>query len=273
MTAKEARRSPFANIITRSVGRHQSVQVDTLFVELMAGDQFLLCSDGFHDYLKHDAELASLSLTHAAVELPHKCITLANRRGGKDNITVLAVQVEHTPASLVEPDMTVSRKAEALKRLPLFKYCNYQELVKALNIIRVRTYQPQQVIVEEGSEGDDLFIVLSGKVLVLKGGQPLTTLGPGAHFGEMALIDRAPRSATVRAAGSTRVMVLNRQHFYPLLRQEPRMAVKLLWSFLQSVNTRLRSTSADLMEARGELSALSREISLPLLDDDNLPWS
>lgn len=273
ITKQEADHSPFSNVITRSVGRQHSVQVDTLFIELMAGDQFVLCSDGFHEYLEDETELAQLSATHPVADLPSACVNFANRRGGKDNITVVVLQVASLPDGVVTSGVTVSRKVEALKRLPLFRYCNYQELVKILRIVRVRVYQSEQTIIAEETEGNDLFVVLSGQVLVLKKGQVLTTLGPGAHFGEMALIDRVPRSATIKADGQTRVMVIGREHFYALLKQEARLAVKLLWSFLHSLNARLRATSDELTEARGELSALSREINYPLFSDEDLPWS
>jgi serine/threonine protein phosphatase PrpC/CRP-like cAMP-binding protein len=273
LSRRDAAESPLANHITRSVGRERSVQVDTLFVDCMAGDRFLLCSDGFYGYLKDDQELLTLALRYAPEDLATACIKLANRRGGKDNITVIVVQMESNTPNPIEEDTTVVRKVEALRRLPLFQYCTYQELAKILAIVHIRTYTPGQIILEEGTLGEDFFILLSGKVRVLKKGQILATfVERGTHFGEMGLLDRAPRSATVRAEEVTKVMVLRRQDFFPLLKQEPHLSVKLLWCFLHVLNNRLRHSNTELLEVRGALSTLTHDLSMPLLMGQELPW-
>lgn len=273
ISRKDAALSPIANVITRSVGRQRSVQVDTLFVEFMEGDQFLLCSDGFHGVLKDDHEIVTLGLHYGPQEFVTACLNLANHRGGKDNITVILVRVHAEATATSEDDATVARKVEALRRLPLFQYCSYQELVKVLNIVHVRTYQPGQVILEEGTLGDDFFVLLSGKVHVLKKQQLLATLERGSHFGEMGLVDRAPRSATVRVAEPTKVMVIRRKDFYPMLKHEPHLTVKLLWCFLHSLNNRLRNTNTELLEARGGVSHLTQQVILPPTTDNELPWA
>jgi len=73
-------------VITRAVGIQESVQVDTLIVDLLPGDTFMLCSDGLHGYLADD-EVAPLVAAVSNAELPQRFIDLANERGGKDNIT------------------------------------------------------------------------------------------------------------------------------------------------------------------------------------------
>ena len=92
-------------------------------------------------------------------------------------------------------------------------------------------------------------------------------LGPGVHFGEMALVDRSPRSASVRARGDTRLMSLSRKSFFGLVRTEPVLSSKLLWSFVQGLSQRLRATNDALSDARteaagaqpfGELEAMQR---------------
>src|SRR6185436_6602843 len=102
------------------------------------------------------------------------------------------------------------------------------------------------------SDGEEFYIILSGEVEVTKGGRPLTVLGPGVHFGEMALVDRSPRSATVRARTETRLMSLSRRAFYQLVRTEPVLSSKLLWSFVQVLSHRLRATNEALSDARSE---------------------
>jgi len=260
LTREEAANSSYANVITRSVGTKPTVRVETLFVECMAYDRFLLCSDGFHSYLKCEEELAQMS-AHLPLEgLVTTCIAMANASGGSDNVAVVAVQVDAVKRTGGEAGVSVTRKVEALKHIRLFSLCDTHELVKVLNIVHVRSYEPGDVIIAEDTVGDDFFILVSGKVEVVRQGQLLITLSPGAPFGETALLERAKRSATVRALEPTKAMLIRGDDFYAMLEQEPAMAVKLLRNFVLAMHQRLRTTSAELIEARGALAALPQEI-------------
>lgn len=92
ITPEEAERAPGKNVITRAVGHRDYVQVDTLECDAMARDRFMLCSDGLHTYLQ-DEEVAGLMSSGSLNAVAQQCIDLANSRGGRDNITVLLVDV------------------------------------------------------------------------------------------------------------------------------------------------------------------------------------
>jgi len=91
ITPEEAARSPHRNVITRAVGNKDYVQVDTQIISVKVNDRFLICSDGLHGYLKRGEipELFSEGLSEACGSM----IDIANRRGGKDNITAIAVEI------------------------------------------------------------------------------------------------------------------------------------------------------------------------------------
>lgn len=268
ITVEEAKRSPFSNVITRAVGITETVQVDTLVFDILPGDTYLACSDGMHGYIESEAELAQILFAEDGEEVPRRLIGLANARGGKDNITTVVLRV---PGDADDPSaVDVIEKIDVLRRIPLFRHLNYKELVKVLNQTQQKTCTSGEVVIEEGSEGEEFYIILSGEVEVTKGGRPLTVLGPGVHFGEMALVDRSPRSASVRARGDTRLMSLSRKSFFGLVRTEPVLSSKLLWSFVQGLSQRLRATNDALSDARteaagaqpfGELEAMQREVS------------
>ena len=93
MTPEEAERASGKNVITRAVGHKDYVQVDTADVDVAAGDRFLMCTDGLHGYLRSDDELLELIADDPIEAGAHAAVGLANQRGGKDNITVLAVEV------------------------------------------------------------------------------------------------------------------------------------------------------------------------------------
>jgi protein phosphatase len=92
ITPQEAERSPHKNVITRAVGNREYVQVDTRCIRLGAGMRFLLCSDGLHGYLKDEDIQPIVDMAgNASVQ---RFVTLANERGGKDNITAILLEID-----------------------------------------------------------------------------------------------------------------------------------------------------------------------------------
>jgi CRP/FNR family transcriptional regulator, cyclic AMP receptor protein len=83
-------------------------------------------------------------------------------------------------------------------------------------------------LVEQGEEGDALFVIIEGAAVVRKGDQLVGSVGPGAYFGELALLDGEPRSATVVATEDVTVAVLGVRMFRTLLREFPEMTFELL---------------------------------------------
>ncbi len=250
LSAEEIGRVKQKNALTRAVGVYASVDVDTLDLDVLPGDRFVICSDGLYAYLKK-GELASI-LEGPAALAPQRMIALANQRGGHDNIT--AVVLSAGDADAVSPQGDLAKlKLQTLQAVPIFRFLNYQELVKVASLTDVRHFLPDEVIFREGDDGEEFFVVLSGGVRVSKGDQALVELGHGEQFGEMALIDREPRSATVSAMEDTRLLVMKRPDFFHVIKHERDTAVKLLWQFLGVLSERLRSTSRELGEARGQL--------------------
>lgn len=91
ISADEAKRSKFKNIITRSVGFEQQVQVDLMGVELESGDALVLCCDGLSN-LVEDPEILRIVDEHPIDVAPARLVDLANQRGGDDNITVIVIR-------------------------------------------------------------------------------------------------------------------------------------------------------------------------------------
>src|SRR5690606_32379458 len=135
-----------------------------------------------------------------------------------------------------------------------------------LQVTDVLSYEPDQVVMEQGAPGEELYIVLEGSVKVFRGDTAIATLSPGDHVGEMALVRNQPRSATVRSVGASELMVIRRRDFFELLRTEHSLAVKLLWQFLGVVADRLAETSRELGQVREEL--LAEDLTDSLFDDD-----
>lgn len=253
LTPEQIERVGHKNAITRAVGVYERVDVDTLMLELVAGDDFLLSSDGLTGYLESADELAPW-LQQDGDTASKGLVELAKERGGKDNITVVIVRLGGDSAN-DEQAKRLALKREVLARMPLFSRLGDRELLRVMQSVEVRTYENEQVVLREGDKGDELFIVLSGKVTVSRGGETLTRLGAGEHVGEMALIRAVPRSATVTSDGIAELIVIRRADFFEILRTEHEIAVKMLWQFLGVLADRLDVTSSELRHAKQELHA------------------
>jgi PPM family protein phosphatase len=255
VTRETLAKSPYAsykNAVTRALGVYETVQVDTIDLEVLPGDQFLLCSDGLHAYL-NEKEISRQLGEKSITAIPGKLVEHANAGGGHDNITavVLRVHADTTPTADAR-SQELNRKVEVLKQMPLFRHLAYKEILRVLSLTEVRDYKPGDEIITEDEPGSELFIILSGKVRLHKEGALVTFVGQGAHIGEMALIDNGPRSVSATAEEPAHLLVLRRRDFNDLIRNYPRMSVKLLWSFVQVLGQRLRKTNEDLAGARNE---------------------
>jgi len=93
MSKAEAEKAAGKNVITRAVGHKDYVQVDTADIDVVTGDRFLLCSDGLHGYFSDDRDVGLLCSDGSVEECADAAISLANQRGGKDNITAVVVEV------------------------------------------------------------------------------------------------------------------------------------------------------------------------------------
>jgi protein phosphatase len=93
ITQEQAKMAAGKNVITRAVGHKDYVQVDTMPLDIKAGDRFLLCTDGLHTYVEEAPEIARIMSMEPIESGVEEAINLANARGGKDNITALIVVV------------------------------------------------------------------------------------------------------------------------------------------------------------------------------------
>jgi serine/threonine protein phosphatase PrpC/CRP-like cAMP-binding protein len=253
LTRDQIEKVQYKNAVTRAVGVYESVEVDVFDFDVLPGDRFLLCTDGLHGYLE-ESELPELFEETPEDALTQRLIDVANERGGKDNITAVVVRVPDAEAGVDKLAREVNLKLDVLHKMPLFRFLTYQELVRVLNITDVRSFEEGEAIVSEGEEGDELFIVLSGGVRVHSGGTTIVELGSGQHFGEMALVDKAYRSASVTADEPSKLLAIKRRDFFDIVRKDHDVAVKLLWSFLGVLAQRLRATSRELGQAREQLA-------------------
>jgi CRP/FNR family cyclic AMP-dependent transcriptional regulator len=117
---------------------------------------------------------------------------------------------------------------EHLAQVPLFSACSKKELQMLAKRAEDVKVDAGKVLVSEGSAGAEFFVILDGSAKVSRHGQEVATLGPSQFFGDLALLDRAPRNATVTAVTPMELVVLGQREFSALIDEVPGFAHKLL---------------------------------------------
>lgn len=254
----------FRNAVTRAVGVHETVEVDTVDLDLLPGDKFLLCSDGLTGYANVATLSQILAQDGSEADICKALVALANQRGGSDNITAVLVTVVDPERENVEE---LALELETLRHLTLFRYLSYAELVRVLNIAEEQDCAQGEAVFRHGDHGRCAYIILRGRVQVRSGNVIIALLQEGRHFGEMALVDNEPRAADAIAVENTRLLVIPRTGFHELMRRNPLFAVKMLWSFIKAMTGRLRYTTGELSVVKSMFYSRSPQ------DADKLPAS
>lgn len=259
------------NAITRAIGVYEHAEPESMVLDVVSGDRLLLCTDGLYQYFEDDLDTLSGRMAKADLEVAtQELVEFSNEAGGSDNITGVLVSVGEANERDTDRARRLQLKREMLAKMRLFRPLNDRELLRVLQVTDVMTYDDGAKVMQQGETGEELFIVLSGELKVIRGEAVIATLSPGAHVGEMALVRNQPRSATVKSSGPSELMVIRRRDFFELLRTEHALAVKLLWQFLGVVADRLAETSRELGQVREELQAedLSGELWLEEADEE-----
>ena len=126
---------------------------------------------------------------------------------------------------------------ELIQRIPLFSDLERKEVEQLARTMKARTFSPGETIASEGQRGIGFFLIESGQAKVTVGGEERGALGAGDYFGEIALIDDGPRSATVTADSELRCWGLTSWEFKPIVETNAEIA----WKLLEALAKRLRS--------------------------------
>lgn len=156
-----------------------------------------------------------------------------------------------------------------LKWVPLFSGLNEHELAAVAQISLELSYRKGAVIITEGEQTDSLYVVLSGKALVVsideEGRQiVLNEFGPGEHFGEMSFIDGAPRCADVEVSMPTRLLMVPQDRFREIIADNPDICLNLM----KGLNRKLRNATEQIKDlvfrdVYGRVARFFDKVSVP----------
>jgi CRP-like cAMP-binding protein len=134
----------------------------------------------------------------------------------------------------------VAAPSDLLKEVPLFASLSKRDLRKLTESLKENTFSAGDVIATEGQRGVGFFVIGEGTVEYSIQGKSVGSGGPGAYFGEVALIDDGPRTATVTAATDVTAYGMTSWEFRPLIEENAGIA----WALLQMMAKRLRAATA-----------------------------
>ncbi|MEO8476772.1 MAG: cyclic nucleotide-binding domain-containing protein [Actinomycetota bacterium] len=135
--------------------------------------------------------------------------------------------------------MSTKEVVTRLSQVPLFSGCTQKDLLTIARVVKDIDHDEGTVIAREGDAGIGLFVIADGTAEVTIGGVKKASLGPGEFFGEIALLDGGPRTATVTATSDIKLLGLTEWVFRGLMQEHPSIAVKTL----QAMAGRLRNAT------------------------------
>lgn len=241
----EGQNIPQKNAVTRAVGVSEFVEVETFELDVFAEDAFLVCSDGLSGYFDTaDSDQPIIDIFEVAdvKDATKNAIDFANAGGGKDNITCILVRVDRTEVETRD----IQRTMDVLRVTPYFQYLSYKELVQMVNLSRRVEFAKGSNACTEGEGNDELYLIIDGAIrLETAAGGTLAELVTGDHFCETSIIVDEPSRYTAVATDDSVLLALRRDRFMDLMRQDPQLAVKLLWNYVQTFAGRLRTVPVE----------------------------
>ena len=124
-------------------------------------------------------------------------------------------------------------KVEVIRKVPLFAHCSKKELSQVASIADEIDLREGRQLIKEGSRGREFFVLLEGTAEARKGKRKVRTLGAGDFFGEIALVTRTPRTASVIATSPVRALVITDREFKQLIARAPEIQRKVLVSLAE----------------------------------------
>ncbi len=152
-------------------------------------------------------------------------------------------------------DESTDRVSDILKRIPIFEELSKRELAGLERILHKREYKKEEVIFRQDEPGMGMYIIESGEVAIIS--EPsevhLSELGSGEFFGELALLDESPRSATAIAQTECKILGFFQPDLFALLDRNPRLGVKIVLRLAKIIGERLRRANDQIQSTRQEL--------------------
>lgn len=240
ISAEEAREHPYSNALTRALGSHGSVEPETLILDILPDDVFLLCSDGLSHYVDSPGELSTALGGDDPSRAARELVDRANERGGRDNITAVVVRVsardQEQEASLAED---VRTGLQALRTVPSFEAARFADRLRLFNLAEIRSYAGGDVVVPGEQRMGALYIPLVGELEVVRPDGSSRRIRRGHTLGLTSLLVPRRWRSRVTARSDVRLLAIESEAFQQLTQRRPWMGVRVLSALAKELESEL----------------------------------
>lgn len=245
MSPDEAHKSPVAKSLSKAFGARFH-QPDLLKIEFQPNDILILCTDGVYTTLQNQG---FPQLVHAMIQgQDYKGAIEQCARLSGDDSTLLQVQF---PAEMLHAHpIQAADRIKLIQQTPLSKYFDYIQKSHVAAICEIEEFKAGSVIFQEGTDGECMYVVASGRIEVLLGGQNLTFKGPGEFIGEVALVKFGKRTATIVAKEDSVLLSLNRADLDEVFGKDPGIERHFYKAMLEMVMERMIEQGSEIARLR-----------------------
>jgi PPM family protein phosphatase len=230
LTPEQVRQHKKRNVLTNAIGVTAPLQVDLLSLDVMPEDRFLLCSDGLSEYFPEEQELIFVLDQFPGEAGCHELIRLALERGGRDNITVVLVEVLKLGLPIIEGEICdITGELETFSQVRSVLGLTRPEFLRFLSVTRTKTLQRGERILTPEDTGHG-YLILRGS-LQKDGSETIRT--EGAMLGARFLASGVRPKKAWCSLGESRVLTLERSTLRRLCLTQPALGARILWGILE----------------------------------------
>ena len=245
MKPEDARKHPMANSLSKAFGSRFS-QPDLLKIEFQPKDILILCTDGVYSALQNQG-FPQLVQTMVSGQDLKTSIESCARLSGDDSTLV---QIQFPAEFNQESSVLASDRIKLIQQTPLSKYFDYVQRSHIAAICEVEQFKAGSVIVQEGTEGECMYIVAKGTLEILLKGQNLTFKKPGEFIGEVALLQKGKRTASVVAKEDTILLSLSRSDLDDVFKKDPDIERFFYKAMLEMILNRMIEQGREIAQMR-----------------------
>ncbi|MFT5153578.1 MAG: serine/threonine protein phosphatase PrpC [Planctomycetota bacterium] len=240
ITEGDAKEHPYANALTRALGSQESVDPETLMLDVLPDDVFLLCSDGLSQYLDGPAELSTSLGSDDLSSVPGELVAKANEKGGRDNITAVVVRVvpgDQEQDAVLSRDVRIGLKA--LRQVPVLGATRFADLLRMFNLAEVQTHERGAIIAGAQDRMHALYIPLVGELDIFRSDGSSFRIQRGQAIGLTSLLVPRRWNVRVEAHSEARLLSIDGRAFRELARRRPWMGVRIFSALAEELEREL----------------------------------
>ena len=242
-----AQKSPMAHSLSRALGSASYTQPDLLKIEFQPNDLWMLCTDGLYSPL---VGLSMQQFVQAAIQgqdmkpLVQRC---AQQSG--DDATLVQMQF---PAEMQETPLLAAERIKLIEQTPLSKYFDYIQRSHIAAICEVEEFKPGSIIIQEGTDGECMYIIAKGTLEITLKGQHLTYRRAGEYFGEVGLVQQhSKRTATAIAKDDVVLLSLKKADLFEVFKKDKEIERHFYHAMLEMTMERMLAQGEEIAQLKG----------------------